>query len=108
MREILPIPSELLADSVTLYVPESSGYTAVEVSDVRVEQADRVTEHTARDVRNASELVVYYDCVNSSPSDVSFEAGMMLRYCDARYEILKVERFAALRLHHIRITARKV
>lgn len=108
MRNILPIPSELLTDSVTLYIPERSGYTTLDVYNVRVEHKLCVTEHTARDARDISEIVVYYDCVNSSPSEVSFAAGMLMRHLNTRYEILTVEHFAALQPHHIRITARKV
>ena len=106
--EIRPIPWTLLADACTLLVPDGSGWSSVELSDVRVLWRSRVSEYSSAIVRDNSELTVYYDCTRSSPADASFRAGMQLVYDGERYEILEAQQFCTDRPHHIRITARHV
>ena len=105
---VKPIPAALLGDSITLFVPESWGWTAQEISNVRVVRSSEVTDHAALNAMDVSELTVYYDCANSYPADVRFSAGMLLEHDGTRYELIRTEEFAAETLHHIRITARKI
>lgn len=103
-----PIPLGLLADNITLMTPTVDGYDSTEIYDVRVQKKSAVREYNSTAVRDISEITVYYDCENSSPHGVEFLAGMLIVHEEVRYEILEAEQFSAERLHHIRITARKV
>lgn len=108
MMQPRPIPYDLLTDEMTLLCPRESGYENIEICNVRVISASRISEYNSVRGRDTSEITVYYDCENSYPSDVDFEAGMLILYNDTRYEILSAEQFKAETLHHIKITARKV
>ena len=105
---VKPIPQELLRDAVTLLVPAASGYESCELSCVRVVRKSAVSDRSAVNVRDVSEITVYYDCVNSSPAGAELSAGMLLESDGVRYEIIRAEEFSALEPHHIRITARRV
>lgn len=105
---IRPIPLSLLNGSLTLLVPDGDGYSEYELTSVRVVRRSEITDRSAVNVRDISELTVYYDCVNSSPADMEFSAGMLLEQDGVRYEIVRAEEFAAQGPHHVRITARKV
>ena len=105
---IMPIPNELLCDSVTLLKPDGSGYSSVVIDSVRVVRRSKVSEYSSTIVRDNSEITVYYDCINSSPTDMEFSAGMLVEYECERYEILVAEMFRAYSPHHIRITAKRV
>ena len=106
--EIRPIPWVLLADTLTLKVPDGSGYSSVGLSNVRVLWRSKVSEYSSTIVRDNSELTVYYDCTRSSPADVKFHAGMRLEYDGEDYEILDVRQFCTDRPHHIKIMARHI
>ncbi len=103
-----PIPYDLLTDEITLLSPREDGYENIEICNVRVVTASRISEYNSVRGRDTSEITVYYDCENSYPSDVDFEAGMLIVYNNTRYEILSAEQVKAETLHHIKITARKV
>lgn len=102
------IPMALLNDEITLLVPTVSGYDAVEIYNVRVQQTSAVREYNSTAVRDISQLTVYYDCENSLPHGVEFAAGMTLSFAGRRYEIISAAQFAAESLHHVKITARAV
>lgn len=103
-----PIPLSLLNDSVTLRVPYASGYESCEINNVRVVHRSEISDRAAVNVRDVSEITVYYDHEHSTPSDMEFAAGMLLVHGGLRYEIVRAEAFSAEGPHHIRITARKV
>ncbi len=106
---IQPIPFSLLNDVVTLHEPtKDGGYRTRKIEYVRVVPNSEITDRSAVNVRDVSEITVYYDCANSSPRGVRFQAGMLLQYNGSSYEIIRAETFAGERPHHIRITARKV
>ncbi len=107
MSGILPIPSELLTDSAVLKTPSGAGYKTTHLEYVRIIRTSEVTDYTAGRVRDCTEIVMYYDCVNSYPEDVVFSAGQLLEYCGEEYELVKSELFAGEEPHHYRITARK-
>ena len=64
------------------------------------------TDSTGR-TRDCTELVMYFDCVNSSPSGTEFAAGQSLEYCGETYEVVSAELFAGEDPHHWRVKARK-
>lgn len=105
---VRPIPFSLLNDSLTLLVPTEDGYSEYELSSVRVVRRREISDRAAVNVRDISEITVYYDCVNSCPGDMEFSAGMLLEHDSIRYEIVRAEEFSAEGPHHVRITARKV
>ncbi len=106
---IQPIPFSLLNDVVTLHEPtDYGGYRTREIEYVRVVTNSEITDRSAVNVRDVSEITVYYDYANSSPRGVSFQAGMLLEYNGVSYEIIRAETFSGERPHHMRITARKV
>lgn len=105
---IKPLPSVLLCDEITLLTPDGSGYDSTYVSAVRVVRCSRVSEYSASIVRDSSELTVYYDCRVSSPSGLSFAAGMLIEYDDCRYEIISVQEHCTNTPHHIKMTAKRV
>ncbi len=105
---IRPIPSALLADTITLLTPSEGGYITQDISAVRVVRHSKVSEYSAVNIRDGSCITVYYDCTVSAPAGIAFEAGMLVMYDGVRYEIISAETFKALSLHHIRLTARKV
>ncbi len=106
---IQPIPFSLLNDVISLQEPIDYGsYMICEIEYVRVVPNSEITDRSAVNVRDVSEITVYYDCANSSPRGVRFQAGMRLQYNGSSYEIIRAETFAGERPHHIRITARKV
>ncbi len=106
---VRPIPFSLLNDVVTLHEPMGHGlYRTCEVEYVRVVTNSEITDRSAVNVRDVSEITVYYDCVNSTPRGISFRAGMPLEHNGSKYEIIRAETFSGERPHHIRITARKV
>lgn len=78
--KIDPIPIELLTDSVTLLTPTDSGYSGTVLGNVRVIRTSTVTDHLVTHTRDRSELVVYFDCVNSTPMGTEFNAGQSLEY----------------------------
>ena len=87
--KIDPIPIELLTDSVTLLTPTDSGYSSTVLRNVRVIRTSTVTDHLVTHTRDRSELVVYFDCVNSTPMGTEFNAGQSLEYFGEKYEIVE-------------------
>lgn len=105
--KIAPIPIELLTDSVTLLTPTDSGYSSTVLGNVRVIRTSTVTDHLVTHTRDRSELVVYFDCVNSTPAGTEFNAGQSLEYYGEKYEIVESTLFAGEEPHHYRIRGRK-
>ncbi len=105
---VFPIPRGLLRQKITLLVPDESGYSAQDISSVRVVKTSKVREYNSTVIRDSSEILVYYDCTNSVPVGITFSAGMLILFEDRRYEIISAEEFSGERPHHIRITARTV
>ena len=107
MNGVKPIPAELLTDSAVLLTPASSGYSTETLSDVRILRISAITDYTAGRTRDCTELVMYFDCVNSSPSGTEFTAGQSLEYCGEDFEIVSAELFCGEDPHHWRVKARK-
>lgn len=107
MSGIKPIPAELLTDSAVLSIPTASGYSSEQLTDVRIIRTSKITDYAAGNARENTEIVMYFDCVNSSPADSEFTAGQTIAYCGEDFEITKAELFAGSQPHHWRITARK-
>lgn len=104
---VKPIPAELLTDSVTLRTPTASGYSDQTLYDVRIIRTSAVTDHLVTHTRERSEIVMYFDCVNSSPADTQFSAGQSLLYCGEIFEIIEAVLFAGEEPHHYRVKGRK-
>lgn len=104
---IEPIPMELLTDSITLLTPTDTGYSRTALGNVRVIRTSAVTDHLVTHTRERSELVVYFDCVNSTPAGTEFIAGQSLEYRGEKYEIVESTLFAGEEPHHYRIRGRK-
>ena len=107
MSGIKPIPAELLTDRAALMTPTASGYRTEQLTDVRIIRTSQITDYAAGNTRECTEIVMYFDCVNSSPTDAEFTAGQTIAYCGESFEITKTELFAGEEPHHWRITARK-
>ena len=107
IHQAKPMPVDILTDWATLLVPTASGFRETELSCVRIQRTSAVTDYAAGRTRDVTELVMYYDCVNSSPENVEFAAGQTLVYCGESYDITEAKLFCAPQPHHYRITARK-
>ena len=105
---IMPIPAELLTDSFTLLIPNSSGgYSRTPIYDVRVVRTNRISDYVSSRVRDSTELTIYFDCENSYPQDVRFSAGQSAEYRGERFELTEVKAFGAEDIHHYKMTAVK-
>lgn len=107
MNGVKPIPAELLTDSAVLLTPTGSGYSSETLDSVRIVRVSAITDYTTGRTRDCTELVMYFDCVNSSPSGTEFVAGQSLEYCGETYEVVSAELFAGEDPHHWRVKARK-
>lgn len=107
MNGVKPIPAELLTDSATLLTPAASGYTRETLRNVRIVRLSAITDYAAGRARDCTELLMYFDCVNSSPADTEFSAGQSLEYCGEEFEIVSAELFRGEGPHHWRVKARK-
>lgn len=107
MSGIKPIPAELLTECVQLLTPTANGYSEEELIDVRVVRTDKIADLAADRARDCTEIIMYYDCVNSSPADVEFHAGQSLVYRGETYGITEAELFSGAEPHHYRIKAGK-
>lgn len=107
MSGIRPIPAELLMDSALLLTPSASGFDREELTDVRILRVSSITDSAAARVSDCTELVMYFDCVNSSTAGTEFCAGQLLEYCGEVFSLIRAELFAGEQPHHYRITARK-
>lgn len=58
--KIMPIPDELLGDSITLFEPTDSGYRETEVVNVRVDRTNSVTDFNSAHTRDTTEITIYY------------------------------------------------
>ena len=74
MNGVKPIPAELLTDSAVLLTPTGSGYSSETLDSVRIVRVSAITDYTTGRTRDCTELVMYFDCVNSSPSGTEFAA----------------------------------
>ncbi|MGN1340931.1 MAG: hypothetical protein ACI4WS_11610 [Oscillospiraceae bacterium] len=113
MSGLKPIPAALLTDCVELRTPTASGYSSADLTSVRVTRTSAITDYAAGRTRDCTELVMYFDCVNSeyNPAsgvgEVEFAAGQTLVYCGESFEITSVELFCGTAPHHYKIKARK-
>lgn len=107
MSGIKPIPAELLNDWAVLLTPTANGYNEETLSGVRIVRTSKITDYAAGNARDCTEIVMYYDCVNSSPGGMEFSAGQSLAYCGETYEITQAELFSGTEPHHYRVKARK-
>lgn len=107
MNGVKPIPAELLTDSAALLTPTESAYIRETLDDVRIVRVSAVTDYTAGRARDCTELLMYFDCVNSSPAGTEFSAGQSLEYCGEEFEIISAELFSGEGPHHWRVKARK-
>ena len=107
MNGVKPIPAELLTDSAVLLTPNGSGYSRENLDSVRIVRVSAITDYTTGRTRDCTELVMYFDCVNSSPSGTEFTAGQSLEYCGETFEVVSAELFAGEDPHHWRVKARK-
>lgn len=107
MNSVKPIPAELLTDCAVLKTPSASGYKDVNLIDVRIVRTSGITDYAAGRTRDCTELVMYFDCVNSFPQNTVFSAGQLIEYCGEAYEIIQAELFAGTEPHHYKVKARK-
>ena len=92
---------------MTLRTPAEGGYSQTVLDNVRVVRTSTVTDHLVTHTRERSELIVYYDCVNSTPTGTQFNAGQSLNYSGEIYEIVEATLFSGESPHHYRIRGRK-
>ncbi len=107
MNGVKPIPAELLTDSAVLLTPQDTGYARKTLENVRIVRISAIADYTAGRVRDCTELLMYFDCVNSSPDGTEFSAGQSLEYCGEEFEIVSAELFRGEGPHHWRVKARK-
>lgn len=101
-----PIPDSLLGDEFYLCVPTKTGWSETLIENVRIERKSAVSDPTAANIRDNSELTIWYDYTNSYP-EADFSAGARARYYGEVFEITEVKFFRAEELHHCRIKAIK-
>ena len=104
---VKPIPNSLLGDEFYLYVPDESGWSRQLIENVRVERKSAVSSPTAANIRDISEITIWYDYENSYPYE-DFSAGMRARYQGEDFEITEVKFYRAQELHHCKIKAMKI
>lgn len=107
MSGIKPIPAELLNDWAVLLTPTEYGYSEKDLIDVRIVRTSKITDYAAGNARDCTEIVMYFDCVNSYPAGIDFSAGQSLVYRGEVYEITQAELFSGTEPHHYRVKARK-
>lgn len=105
---IKPIPDTLLGDNATLIIPEGSGFIRIELSNIRAQRKSSITDYSAGQSRDTTELTVYFDCNSSEPVGMEFTAGEQLEYRGEVYEIIEVKLFAGEAPHHWRLVGRKI
>nr|DAS32188.1 MAG TPA: Minor capsid protein [Caudoviricetes sp.] len=107
---MMPIPSALLIHSVQLLTPtgedawQSQTFgEPIALSRVRVEPIRQwITDKDNRQVSLSASLI--YDCHNSRPQKVEFQAGARIVFEGREYTIETVERlYDEARLHHIEV-----
>lgn len=107
MNGVKPIPAELLTDSALLLTPSGSGYSRETLENVRIIRISAITDYSAGRTRDCTELVMYFDCVNSAPDGTEFVAGQSLECGGEVFEIISAELFSGEEPHHWRVKARK-
>ncbi len=107
MNGVKPIPAELLTDSAVLLTPSGSGYSRETLDDVRIIRTSAITDYSAGRTRDCTEIVMYFDCVNSAPYGTEFAAGQSLECGGEVFEIVSAELFSGEEPHHWRVRARK-
>lgn len=104
---VKPIPNKLLGDEIILQRPSADGWSDVYIHNVRAERVSSVDDSYSNNPREKTELIVWYDCVNSYP-ETSFEAGMRVKFGGEIFEITKSKVYRAEKPHHCKLTAIKI
>lgn len=104
---VKPIPNKLLGDEIILQKPTESGWSDVYIHNVRAERVSSVEDSYSTSPREKTELIVWYDCVNSYP-EASFEAGMRVKFGGEIFEITKSKVYRAENPHHCKFNAVKI
>lgn len=109
VKNIKPIPLELLGDSAT-YVATKSGRWGVntvsetELTDILIQPADKLNQ-TAQNESNSYKLLFFFDMVNSKPQNTTFKVDDRIRYDDKEYRIVSIEKIKVFRggIHHLEV-----
>lgn len=104
---IPPIPNQLLGSSLVLEVATENGFTLRNVSNVRVEREESITDFTSSSQHDYTKITVWFDYTNSQPA-TEFEVGMKVRYDGEIFEIVKSKIYGCDTPHHCRFEARKI
>lgn len=104
-----PIPKALLPHTVTLKTPRTEGvffddkHDEITLYNVRIEQDEKVRRGKSGDTRTKG-AKMYYDCINSTPSDVDFKTEQLIIFCGVTYKIEAIKAvMAANKIHHYKI-----
>lgn len=106
--KIPPIPNVLLTDEFVLLVPNGEGYKKTMVESVRITEKSAISDYVTANVKELSQITIYYDCERSYPSELEFKAGMNVQYGGELWEITEANRYGIDSPHHYTITARKI
>ncbi|ASB95825.1 Minor capsid protein [Streptococcus equi subsp. equi] len=96
VKEVKPIPKELLVDTVTyLAVGNKDSWGAetvvsTELSQVLVQPRSSI-QRGQQNESNSYELLLFFDCVNSLPVDHQFKVDDKISYLGKEYRIASVE-----------------
>nr|DAI35512.1 MAG TPA: Minor capsid protein [Caudoviricetes sp.] len=101
-----PIPKRLLIHAVILKTPagidswQKVQYLDQSLEHVRIDPAEKIIQ-TRENTQVQLNSVLFYDCRNSAPAGITFEAGQKVVWCGREYTIVSIERlYDASRLHH--------
>jgi hypothetical protein len=78
-------------------------YDEITLYNVRVEENEKVRQSKSGENRTRGARL-YYDCVNSTPSNIEFNTSQLVNFCGITYKIESIKAvMAANKIHHYRI-----
>lgn len=107
---VMPIPDELLGDSLYVIVPTQSGSYEMPVSNIRVERSENIDGYSSNNPRARSEITVWVDYHNSyyHSLETDFPVGAKVRYNGEIFEITEQKVYHAGTPHHCKFKAIRI
>lgn len=100
--KITPIPNELLGDCITLILPTENGSFEKQISNVRVERSEKISNNT----RGTCEITVWVDRQLSTWAE--FPTGARVAFGGEIFEITESKVYRAPEEHHCKFKATKI
>lgn len=113
VKEIKPIPLELLGDKATYLSIKKDRWgdevtAETELSDVLVQSQNKIERRYTQQINNESDsnkLLLFFDAVNSKPNGFNFYVDDKVKYEGKEYRVAEVEKVKAFRsvVHHLEV-----